>query len=451
MSLYVALNTSVSGLLANQTAIGATSENIANVNTPDFARREARFSTDAIPDQFAGVDVNIIRSASDRFLKSAAYGGAADATRSTAISEALSRIEASLGAPGDNISFANKLDDAFAALTQLSAAPSSTAGKGNALLALQAAFDAFDRTTGAVQTQSDNALSRLTQDVTRANALLGEIYRLNQQVASSPGAADLIDQNLSELSTLLSIDVTRDDRGRVSVALNDGTVIADSAGFAALGVNGGPPTAITLSSASLAGGAASPIAADISGVIGSGEIAGLVQLRNVELPRLATLVQTTARGVADQLNAVYAGNVAIGATSPTGTSLIVENNGVFSVNSALLADPSSFAIARPAGGAAGGANDGSGAIALANVAMTAEARAAAESIANIGTASRNASLASETDNALSQDLSARAAASGGVNLDEELSNLILYQRAYGANARVISAINELWQTLLQTI
>ncbi|NWG91044.1 MAG: hypothetical protein HXY21_00850, partial [Parvularculaceae bacterium] len=117
----------------------------------------------------------------------------------------------------------------------------------------------------------------------------------------------------------------------------------------------------------------------------------------------------------------------------------------------LLADPASFAIARPTGGAAGGANDGSGAISLANIATTAAARAVAESVAQIGSAARDADLKAETNKALADDLSARAAASAGVNLDEELSNLILYQRAYGANARVIAAIDELWQSLLQII
>ena len=53
--------------------------------------------------------------------------------------------------------------------------------------------------------------------------------------------------------------------------------------------------------------------------------------------------------------------------------------------------------------------------------------------------------------ALDAEISARVSSQGGVNLDEELSNLILYQRAYGANARVIRAVDELWQTLLNVI
>lgn len=451
MSLTVALNTAVSGLFANQSAIAATSENIANVNTPNFARREAHFQTDAIPNQFAGVDVEIARAAVDRFLQNATYGGNADEAAASAIADALSRIEASLGAPGDNISYANRLDEAFAALTQLSANPSSLAAKADALEALQAAFDAFARTTTAITDESDAALGRLNQGVTRVNALLDEIYRLNQVVQDSAGAADLLDQRVAELSTFLSINVTRSDDGRVEVSTANGMVLANSAGFAALGVTGGPPTAITLSSVDPESGAASQISPDIGAGITSGEIAGLLDLRNVELPRLLALVETTARGVATALNNVYAGNVATGATAPSGQALILETNGVFFVDPALLSNPSSFAIARPTGGAVAGANDGSGAILLANVAGTPAANAVADSIAQIGSASRNADLAAQTNKALAAELNARASADAGVNLDEELSNLILYQRAYGANARVISAIDELWQSLLQII
>lgn len=439
MSLTVALNTAVSGLFANQTAIAATSENIANVNTPNFSRREARFQTDAIPNQFAGVDVEIVRAAADRFLQNASFSSNADAAASGAVASALSAIEASLGAPGDNISFANRLDAAFAALTRLGANPSSSVAKADALAALQEAFSAFGRTSAAIAGESEAALGRLNQNVARANALLEEINRLNGVVSRSAGAADLIDQRLSELSSLISIAVEKGPDGRVSVSLSNGALLANSAGFNTLGVTAGPPTAVTLAGADVTAGAV------------SGSISAQIALRNVELPRLATLVEATARGVADRLNAVYANNVPVGATAPSGQALIVETAGVFAVNGALLANPSSFALARPAAGVPGGLNDGAGAILLADVATTIEARAAAAAVADIGSTALNAERAATTGSLLASEISARAAASAGVNLDQELSNLILYQRAYSANARVIAAVDELWQSLLQII
>jgi flagellar hook-associated protein 1 FlgK len=409
------------------------------------------FSTDAIPNQFSGVDVDVARAAVDRYLQGAVYTGAADASGSSVIADALSHIDASLGAPGDNISFANKLDDAFAALTVLSAAPNSAAAKADALFALDDAFAAFGRTQDAIAAEDAAALSRLEADVTRANALLEEIYRLNQVVPDSAAAADLLDQRLTELSSLVSINVVRGDDGRVEVATPGGTLLANSAGYSALGVAAGPPTLVTFSSVDPASGAATLVNGDFGAAIVSGEINGLLTLKNVDLPRIAALVEATARGVADQLNAVYAGNAVAGSSALTTGPLIAETNGVFAVDAALLADPDSFAIARPSGGAVAGANDGSGAAALANVSSTGQARAVADVIAQIGSTAKNAALSASTDRAISAELAARASAEGGVNLDEELSNLILYQRAYAANARVISAVDELWQSLLQIL
>ncbi|MEL7486018.1 MAG: flagellar hook-associated protein FlgK [Pseudomonadota bacterium] len=452
MSLNVALNTALSGLFANQRAVAATSENIANVNTPDFARREAQFFTDAIPNQFSGVDVEIARAATDRFLQSAVFQGAADAAGAEVIADALARIEASLGAPGDNISFSNALDDAFASLTSLSANPSSIAARADAIAALDAAFAAFARTQDAIALESDAALSQLSASADRVNALLEEVFRLNATAPDSPGAADLINARLTELSSFIDIAVTRADDGRVTVSTQSGTLLANSASFAAIGVEAGPPTSVTVASVDGASGVAGAAAPAAAGDIGAGTLRGLLDLRNTTLTALADDVQATAQGVADSLNAAYAQNSIVGATAPTTDALIVADAaGRFSVNAVLRDDPARLAIARPSAGNAGGANDGLGAAALADIGVSPATAAAAETVARIGSAARNAQLAAETNSALATELSTRASAESGVNLDEELSNLIVFQRAYNANARVIAAVDELWQSLLSLI
>lgn len=451
MSLTVALNTAVSGLFANQTAIAATSENIANVNTADFARREATFYADAIPDQFSGVSVEIARAAVDRFLQGAFYSGSADAASANAVADALAAVDASLGAPGENISYANALDEAFAALAQLAANPSSIAARADALAALDNAFAAFGRTLDAIDNERAGAASRLDADVSRANALLADIYRLNAVVPDSPGAGDLIDARLAELSKLLSISVTRNDQGQVTVAGADGTALARPGGYVALGVAGAGPLQLTLSTVDPATGASSLVNANAAALAASGEIAGLLRLANDDLPTLAARVSSAAAAIAGALNAEYAQNSIVGAAGPTPDVLVLAGaGGRLEVNAALLGDPARFAIARPTAGV-GGLNDGSGASALAFVGGGSAARDVAQSIAEIGSAARNARTRADSASALDSELSARIASEGGVNLDEELSNLILYQRAYGANARVISAVDELWQTLLNVI
>lgn len=451
MSLTVALNTAVSGLFANQQAIAATSENIANVNTPDFARREVNFFTDAIPNQFAGVTAEITRAGANRFLQSAGYSSQSEAASLNAIADALSRIEASLGAPGDNADFANALNEAYASFAELSAAPSSVAAKAVAISKLDAAFAAFSRTLEAIDAETVAADARLETQTARANRLLEDIFNLNQIAPESNGAGDEIDARLRELSTLVDISVTRADDGRVTVSTSDGRLLANAGGYSAFTFAGGASAVIGLANVDPATGAQSSIAADINAAVSGGEIGGLLQLRNSELPTLRSIVDGAARAAAADINAAYVLNASVGTTGPATTPLIVESAGAFSVNQTIAADPASLAVARPTGGQPGGANDGAGAGAIAALGEAASTQNAAQALTQIGAASRIATERSSTAESFAGEIETRRLSEGGVNLDEELSNLILFQRSYNANARVIAAVDELYQSLLSIL
>ena len=451
MSLNVSLNAAMSGLFANQRAIAATSENIANLNTEDYTRREARFVSDAIPGQFAGVDVEITRAAVNRFLQGSSYGGSSERGRTGVIADALSRIENSLGAPGENLSFANELEEAFGAFALLSADPSSISARAGALAALEAAFNAFGRTQDAIDNEVDGADAQLRTQLSRVNALLEDVYNLNEIAPESDGAGDQIDARLRELAELIDINVARDDLGRVSVTTTSGLSLVTPGGFSSLALSSGTTAILSLSSVDPDTGAATVANADVTASVTGGEIGGLLFLRNTELPRLATIVDDAARGVATALNTAYAQNTAAGATTPTTTSLIVETGGRFSVNASLLATPGAMALARPTGGSAGGANDGAGAIALADVVNDASVQSVREAVTQLGAAAGAASERQTSAASFARDLEARLDGDGGVNIDEELSNLVLYQRAYNANARVIAAVDELFQSLLNIL
>lgn len=451
MSLSVALNTAVSGLFANQQAIAATSENIANVNTPNFSRRDVNFFTDAIPGQFAGVSVAVTRAGADRFLQGAGLSSQADAAALNAIANALSRVEASLGAPGDDADFATALSEAYASFAELSAAPNSIAAKAVAISKLNAAFAAFSRTIGAIDSEAIAADGRLQAQSTRANQLLEDIFNLNQIAPESNGAADEIDARLTELSALINISVSRGDDGRVTVSTADGRLLANSGGYAALTYAGGSAATIGLANVDPGTGAQTTAADTINVSITGGEIGGLLQLRNSELPTLRAIVEAAARDAANAINSAYALNASVGQTGPGATPLIVEANGGFSVNAAIAGDPSQLAIARPSTGQVGGANDGTGAGAIAALGNGVNVQNAAQAVTQVGGAARIAGEQRATAVRFAEEIEIRRVSDGGVNIDEELSNLIQFQRSYNANARVIAAVDELYQSLFSIL
>jgi flagellar hook-associated protein 1 len=74
-----------------------------------------------------------------------------------------------------------------------------------------------------------------------------------------------------------------------------------------------------------------------------------------------------------------------------------------------------------------------------------------ESITSVGSQTASARIEAGAAETLFSQASARMSNNSGVNLDEEASNLLRFQQAYSASARVISTANEIFQTLLQAV
>jgi flagellar hook-associated protein 1 FlgK len=114
----------------------------------------------------------------------------------------------------------------------------------------------------------------------------------------------------------------------------------------------------------------------------------------------------------------------------------------------------------------GGAGDNRGAQALANAFVTTTvtvargalpggtfrlADYAAELVAVHAVAAQRASDEADLDRTLADDLATRRSAVAGVNLDEELSRLVLFQEAYSVSARVLAITNQLFDELLAVV
>jgi flagellar hook-associated protein 1 FlgK len=72
-----------------------------------------------------------------------------------------------------------------------------------------------------------------------------------------------------------------------------------------------------------------------------------------------------------------------------------------------------------------------------------------ESVTSVGSKTATANIEANAANTLFTQAESRMSNTSGVNLDEEASNLLRFQQAYSASARVISTANEIFQTLLQ--
>ena len=143
----------------------------------------------------------------------------------------------------------------------------------------------------------------------------------------------------------------------------------------------------------------------------------------------------------------------------------------FGLNSAVSANPARIGFATPgitsssvAGDTIVSAGDNSGAIALQNVITKSQAFAAAGGIAaqtaslsdyaasfyqNVSTQSNAVTALQTTQDDRLTEANSRVSSNSGVNLDEELMALTQYQQSYAAGARILTVVNQLYQTLLQ--
>jgi flagellar hook-associated protein 1 FlgK len=143
----------------------------------------------------------------------------------------------------------------------------------------------------------------------------------------------------------------------------------------------------------------------------------------------------------------------------------------FAVTPTLASNPArlgfastSLAPSSVAGDSIISAGDNSGAIALQNVITSSQSFHAAGGIAaqtatlsdyaatfyqNISTQSNSITTNQSTQDDRLAEANSRVASNSGVNLDEELMSLSSYQQAYSAGARMLTVLDQLYQTLLQ--
>ncbi len=126
------------------------------------------------------------------------------------------------------------------------------------------------------------------------------------------------------------------------------------------------------------------------------------------------------------------------------------------VNGALRVEPGSIASSFAVVGAPGETGDGRGALAIAGLRNSTVGIGRAETlddyfadtVARIGLKGEEAELALETSQRIHKDLTDLRESISGVNIDEELAQLIKYQHGYQAAARFISNVNQMLDTII---
>jgi flagellar hook-associated protein 1 FlgK len=325
MSLSVALQTATSGLQAAQASLNAISDNIANVNTPGYVRKQVTQQQLVVGGVGEGVDITGVQRVTNQYLATASMSASSDSSRYSVISQFLDTAQNLFGDPSTSDYFFNLPDAVSANFASAANDPSSTLLRTQAVSTTTDFLSQADRINGQITALSANVDSQVTDDVKQVNSLLTQIDGLNSDISrakvtggDSSGSENIQDQLLNQLSALMNVNVSARPQGGVNVRSTEGVLLAGN-GAATITYNAGANTPGYITATTPG---ASPTATPIT--LASGEIRGLLDMRNTKLPGLSDQLGEFVSRTAQQLNAASNASTA----SPPPASLTGRNTGL---------------------------------------------------------------------------------------------------------------------------
>ncbi|MEZ5409098.1 MAG: flagellar hook-associated protein FlgK [Acidimicrobiales bacterium] len=459
MGNFGGLQVAYTGLNAHHKRIDVISENIANVNTEGYHRQrvELRSIDQASVGLFSGrvgagggVDYSQVTRLRNQILSTAARDQANNAATRTRQADLLQRIEDIVGGldPGG---LHDKLTALFNSFDDLANAPEDSAIREVVLRQADNVAQAFTRTTAAIDQLRDQEHASLVDTVRAVNALTEQIaaddVALLSAVNSDAQPNSLLDGRdlkVAKLAKLIDADVVELPNGQTSISV-DGQLV----------VSAGKSTPLTVAVEN--DPALAPLGYDKIKVVGttgrelriaSGEVGASLDALANGIPEQRRAIDALIADLADQVNTVHRGGQ--GADGSTGLDLfrVGINTGELTVSTDVNGHPEKLAAAR----LGAGAFDDGNARALAQLGESTTGPVTVFSNAVGVLAAKVASATSVADAAqvASEQATSLAQSAGGVSLDQELTDLITAQRAYEASARMITAIDEMLQTLIHS-
>lgn len=310
MSISDVLNIATSGLTTAQAQVAATSDNIANVNTPGFARKVVSQSETIVDGKGLGVHIDSITRASNAFLQKASLLASSQSSQASVISDFMDQAQQLFGDPSTSSSFFAGLDSLYSAFSAASDTPSSSLGRTGALNAVNDFLKSSSSLGVNLTSLRDEANQRTTSDVSQINDILKQISQSNNDISritasggDASGSLNLQSQMLDKLSTLMQVQVSSNGTGGVALRSQDGIYLAGDQGAA------------TLSFTTVGGGgmliATPPKGQPMQITPGSGEIAGLMQLAGVDIPQMSSALSEFVSQAVSQINAAHNASTAV--------------------------------------------------------------------------------------------------------------------------------------------
>ncbi|MBK7258351.1 MAG: flagellar hook-associated protein FlgK [Ignavibacteriae bacterium] len=465
-------------LLAQQYQMNVTGHNIANASTPGYSRQRANVVTTSPTESGGGmlgtgVMVQSVDRLRNRFIDTQirssndAYGQASQEY------QILSQIEATYNEPDAGLN--TTMSSFFSAWHSLVTHPEDSVTRNSLMLAGKNVTNVFHRLNTEMSSLRTSLRDEIQAKLDRINTLTSEIGDLNLQLTAANVSGvntgdmrDTIGTKLEELSGLANISASEGPNGTVSVMLGS-VLIADNGGSHTLKISTSP-------NATIAGSSFDQLRVTtelgVETQLSGGETGGLLKSYNTTIPDALGRLDRLAEALVSEVNKYHATGYGLQEPPQTGINFF-SGSGAASIEIDLTdtsggAQPGSNAslanIAAASVAGASGNNDialliasafdkkslttGGGASLLGGLSISAYYN---QSVTWLGSAINSADTVMQSQEQVLTQLNMQRDAVSGVSLDEEMTNMIKFQRAFDAAAKLVNTADEMFQTILNMV
>jgi flagellar hook-associated protein 1 FlgK len=433
---------------ADQGAIDATSNNIANQNTPGYSREvavltEATPSVDGSVTYGNGVELQQIQSVRDQVLQIQISDQNQQQGSSQAQYTALQQVQSLFSNPTQGIGA--DFTAFFNSISQLSTDPASVPDRQAVLTAAQNLASDFHSTEQSLDTVQSGLNQSVQQNVTQINTLTQQIAQLNVQVGEmqklgqDPGSlGDQETQLIQQLSQLTTVNQIQTENGLTLTTGNGAPLVVGGQSFA-LQTTTGPSGMTNVSSQGQ----------DITSTLKGGQLGGNLQIRDNVVPGLLSQIDNLASQFSSSINAAQASGYDLNGNA--GQPLFTDTSGAGAASNLTVAITDPSLIAASSDGTAGSNGNVANLLAVQNQKLPSgdtPLNTYSNLVAQSGSLTAQAQAEVTASTGSLNQLNNQLGAVSGVNLDEETTNLMNYQRAYEAAARVVTTVDELTQSVL---
>lgn len=448
MSDFGALRIALSSLYAQRRALEVTGQNVANVNTDGYSRQRVDMVADAGPltpaihavwtGGGAGVKSSTVTRLRDEFLELRGYQEHALEAGLARSQHVLTRVELAFGEPSDT-GLAAMMADFWAGWDDVANRPGDLAARTQLVeraTTLASGFRQLDSTLAGLRSSS---IAELTATVDAVNATATRIAELNFSIEAAVNGGlspnELMDQRdllISGLSEQIGVTVRMGESGTTDVFVGGHALVRGTRADALEVTVDTDPAQTVRVVWERDGYPAGP----------TGETGALLSAVNDTLPGYRAKLADVAQQINDDVNALHATGYALDGS--TGRDFFTMGPTGLAVNAAIVADPKLLA----ASAAPGAGLDGSLAQQLAE--LSGADSSYRELVVGLGVETQAVNRRVEVQAAITRHVDEARQSVAGVNLDEEMANMVTFQHAYDAAARFLTTVDQMLDTLINS-